>query len=118
MGTSKSPGPDGFPVEWYKQNIDLHSAHQLSLYQQSFEAAYLPASFYEAIIVVIHKSGKPQDQCGSYQPISLINLEAKILTKILAVRLASVILSLVSTDQSGYMLGKTTYNNLGRLYTN
>lgn len=71
-----------------------------------------------ALIVVIHKAGKPPDQCGSYRPISLINLDAKILTKILASRLGSIILSLVGEDQSGFMPGKTTDINLRRLYTN
>lgn len=118
MATRKSPGPDGFPVEWYKRNIDFHSARLVTLFQQSFNMASLPASFYEAVIVVIHKSGKPQDCCGSYRPISLININAKILTKILAMRLGTVILSLVSPDQSGFMPGKTTDINLRRLYTN
>lgn len=118
MATRKSPGPDGFPIEWYRLGVELQAARLLTLYDTAFAAATLPPSFYEALIVVIHKTGKPTDQCSSYRPISLINLDAKILTKILAMRLGSVILSLVGTDQSGFMPGKTTDINLRRLYTN
>lgn len=67
------------------------------------------------MIVVIHKQGKPLDQLGSYIPISLINVDAK-LTKILP--MSSVNLSLVGTVQSGFMPGKNTDINLHRLYTN
>lgn len=61
MATRKSPGPDGFPVEWYKLNIEFQAARLLALFQQAFDAASLPPSFYEALNVVIHKPGKPQD---------------------------------------------------------
>lgn len=91
MATRNSQRPNGFPVEWYKWNIDFHSAHLLTVLQQSFDAASLPSSFYKAMIVVIHKLGKLPDQCGSYRPISLIDLDVKVLTKILAIRLESVI---------------------------
>lgn len=49
------------------------------------------------------------DEWGSYRPISLMNLDAKIWAKIL---------SLVGTDQSGFRPGKITDINLHRLYTN
>lgn len=118
MASHKSPGPDGFPVEWFRFHMEFQSARLLSLFQQAFDSASLPLSFSEALIVVIHKPGKPPEHCSSYRPISLINVDAKILTKILANRLSSVILSLVDVDQSGFMPGKTTDINLRRLYTN
>lgn len=72
----------------------------------------------EAVIVVIPKPRKDPELCESYQPISLLNVDAKIVTKILANRLNSVILSLVHEDQTGFMPGKGTDINLRRLYTN
>lgn len=72
----------------------------------------------EAIIVVLPKPNKDPASCASYRPISLLNVDAKITTKILATRLNSVILSLVNGDQTGFMPGKGTDINLRRLYTN
>lgn len=42
----------------------------------------LPASMAEAIIVVVPKPGKDPELCTSYRPISLLNADAKILTKL------------------------------------
>lgn len=90
-------------------NIDFHSSRVLTLSQHACNAAFLSPSFNEAMIVIIHKPWK-------YRPILLVNLEAKILTKILVMKLGSVILSLVGTDQSGFMPGETTDISFHRLY--
>lgn len=70
----------------------------------------------EALIVVIPKPGKDWLQCGSYHPISLLNNDAKILAKIIALRLQTVILLLIPPDQSGFMLGRSTFDNIRRLF--
>lgn len=66
--------------------------------------------------MVIPKAGKDPQLCPSYRPISLLNLDAKILTKILAKRLNEVILTLIHEDQSGFMPGKGADINIRRLY--
>lgn len=78
----------------------------------------LPPSMSEAVIEVIPKSNKDPELCASYRPISLLNVDAKIITKILANLLNSVILSLVQGDQMGFMPGKGTDINPRCLYTN
>lgn len=72
---------------------------------------------FTAIIVVIPKPGKDPELCSSYRPISLLNMDAKILAKVLATCLNRVILSLVHRDQTGFMPGRGTDINMRRLHT-
>lgn len=84
---------------------------------KALELQSLPSSMSEAV-VVIPKPGKDPELCLSYRPISLLNVDAKILTKILANGLNKVILSLIHGDQPGFMLGKGTDINIHWLHTN
>lgn len=115
---AKTPGPDGLPVEFYKTNSEALAPQFHELLLPMLEAQSLPPSMSEAVIVVIPKPRKDPELCESYRPISLLNVDAKIVTKILANRLNSVILSLVHGDQTGFLPGKGTDINLRRLYTN
>uniref|UniRef100_A0A803JDF7 Reverse transcriptase domain-containing protein n=1 Tax=Xenopus tropicalis TaxID=8364 RepID=A0A803JDF7_XENTR len=84
----------------------------------AFETFSLPETFSEATIVVIPKPGKDANLCTSYRPISLLNMEVKILAKVLAKRLAKVVSTLVEPDQTGFMPAKSTHFNLRRLFLN
>lgn len=84
MQVGKTPGEDGLPAEFFK----THCASLASTFREvllvSLKDAQLPPSMLCAIIVVIHKPRKDPEFCSSYRPISLLNVDAKILTKVLA----------------------------------
>lgn len=49
-------------------------------------------------------------------PISLLNVDFKILSKVLAKRLGSVIPDIISPDQTGFIRGRRSYSNLRKLF--
>lgn len=52
----------------------------------------------DAYMILLLKPDKDPLECSSYWPIALLNMDLKILTKVLATRYAGVISSLVNID--------------------
>uniref|UniRef100_A0A3Q3G8L9 Reverse transcriptase domain-containing protein n=1 Tax=Kryptolebias marmoratus TaxID=37003 RepID=A0A3Q3G8L9_KRYMA len=111
----KAPGPDGLTSEFYKTFMDLLSKPYLSMLNDSLDTGVLPPSLREANISLILKKSKPPENCGSYRPISLLNVDLKILSKILAKRLENILPLVIGMDQTGFIKGRNSCNNLRRL---
>ena len=95
----KSPGIDGLQVEFYQTMWHLIRFDFLEMVSDVYQNKILSNSQRKGMIRLIFKKTDRTD-LKYYRPISLLNVDVKIITKTLALRLGKVLPTIVSEDQS------------------
>lgn len=99
----KAPGPDGFTLLYYKAFQTQLAPNFTTAFNAILEGPSVPPDMLRASISVIPKPEKDPLLCSSYRPISLLNCDIKLFTKILASRLKGLLQRLVANDQVGFI---------------
>ena len=111
LPNNKTPGEDGLPAEFYKVFwLDIKSL-LLNSYNYSFEQGSLSITQRRGVLCLIPKKTNPL-KLKNWRPISLLNQDYKILSKLVAERIKPCLHELIDPDQSGFLKGRYIGQNI------
>ena len=106
MQADKTQGNDGLSKEFYLAFFDILCPNLLKCLNYAFEVGEFSTSQRQAVITLIEKKGRYKHYIKNWRAVFLLNVDAKMLSKILASRVKKVISSLITSDQPAYVPGR------------
>ena len=108
----KTPGTDGFPAEFYRFFWSEINQEMTESFNHAFQSGKLSITQRRGIISLIPKKFKDKTILENLRPISLLNVDYKILTKAIAKRVEKVLPDIINVDQTGYVKGRYIGENI------
>ena len=109
MPNNKSPGKDGLTKEFYEVFWEDLKAPLISSFLSAFDKSELSNSQRQAVIKLTEKKkrkDKDKRLIQNWRPISLLNVDLKILSKALANCIKKYLSFLISSNQTAYLEGR------------
>jgi hypothetical protein len=105
LNHGRAPGPDGFGACFFQTYWDIIHFDVYKAVLEFFQNGWLPPDFNANTLVLIPKIPNA-DMIEHYRPIALANFKFKIISKVLADRLAEILPFIISKEQRGFVKGR------------
>ena len=116
MKNNKSPGSDGYSVEFFKFFWSDLKEFIFKSINCIFSKKELPISQRLGIISCLPKGEKPRQFLKNWRPITLLNVLYKLISGCLSNRIKSCLNNLISDTQSGFIKGRYIGENTRFIY--
>ncbi|XP_019199070.1 PREDICTED: uncharacterized protein LOC109192823 [Ipomoea nil] len=111
MAPCKSPGPDGYTAGFYQKAWSLVGDSLIKFTEEFFRDGKLFQGCNDTFISLIPKVGNPES-IKQFRPIGLCNVAYKLITKMMAVRLRTILSKLIGPFQASFVPGKQITDNI------
>lgn len=106
LSSGKSPGSDGIGVELYRAHKKEFASILVQVFREIERTGLVQDRMVEGVITVVFKKKGSRLDLEHYRPISLLNVDYKVLAKVLANRMKRVIGDIVQPTQSYSVPGR------------
>ena len=114
MPSNKSPGNDGLSKNFFETFWEEIKDVYINSLKQAKIKNTPSISQRQAVIKLLEKKDRDKRFIKNWRPISLLNVDRKILSKALAAKLKPVLPSIISSNQTAYV-AKRCISESGRL---
>lgn len=111
MHPTKSPGPDGMSTIFFQKYWEVVGSSVINCVIKTLKTGIMPSGLNDTYICLIPKVKCPQEII-KFRPISLCNVVYKIVSKVLANRLKSILLEVINESQSAFVPGRQITDNV------
>ena len=115
LPNGKCPSTDGLPIEFYKVFWPKLKDFIFGLFAEIVNANELHLSARQGIISLLEKIGRDLLKLKSWRPLTLLNSDLKIYSKILATRLHSTFTTIIHKSQTGFCKGRYIAENIMKM---
>lgn len=112
---NKSPGNDGLTNEFYQYFWPQINEWVIDSFNSAYESGELSTSQKQAVITLLDK-GKDRMFIENWRPISLLNVDYKIASKVLTKRLDDIIPKVIGINQTGFVKGRFINDTIRTMY--
>ena len=112
FSSGKSPGKDGFTWEFYDCFFDLLGQDLVNCFNEAYVKGELSISQRRGVISLLPKEDSNLLKLTNWRPITLLNVDYKIASKVIATRLEKVLDLLISSDKRGFLKGRYIGQNI------
>ena len=111
LQTGKTPGSDGLPTEFYLAFWDDLGDFLVLVLNERYRLGVLTCSQRESLLRLLYKKDDKRLP-KNWRPISLLNTDYKLASKVITERLKPVMHSIVHRDQTCGVVGRSIFSNL------
>lgn len=106
LNINSTPGPDGYGAHFFVHYWHIIKSDVINAITQFLLQGWMLPNFNASNVVLIPKI-QGANNLDNFRPIAMANFKYKIISKILADRLASILPSLISPEQKGSIAGRS-----------